>query len=66
MEHITLIVKLDLKVQYQFSLCDCSDAYILVKGTITVLKTAGAGTAANNANKKVIFKSSFMRHLLAA
>ena len=39
------------------SLCDCSDAYILVKGTISVNNTAGAGVAVNNANKKVIFKN---------
>ena len=36
------------------SLCD---AYILVKGTITVNNTAAAGVAANNTNKKVIFKN---------
>ena len=39
------------------SLCDYSDAYILVKGTITVNNTAAEGAAANNANKKVIFKN---------
>ena len=39
------------------SLCDYSDAYILVKGTITVNNTAAAGGAVNNPNKKVIFKS---------
>ena len=39
------------------SLCDCSDAYILAKGNITVNNTAGAGAAANNTNKKVIFKN---------
>ena len=39
------------------SLCDYSDAYILIKGTITVNNTAGAGTAANNTNKKLIFKN---------
>ena len=39
------------------SLCDYSDAYILVKGTISVNNTAGAGAAANNTNKKVIFKN---------
>ena len=33
-------------------LCDYSDTYILVKGTITVPNTAAAGAAANNANKK--------------
>ena len=38
------------------SLCDYSDAYILVKGTISVNNTAAADAAANNANKKVIFK----------
>ena len=37
------------------SLCDYSDAYIFVKGTITVVKATAA--APNNANKKVIFKS---------
>ena len=39
------------------SLCDYSDVYILVKGNITVENTAGAGAAANNTNKKVIFKN---------
>ena len=38
-------------------LCDYSDAYILVKGTITVNNTVTAGAAANNTNKKVIFKN---------
>ena len=39
------------------SLCDYSDAYILVKGNITVNNTAADGAAANNTNKKVIFKT---------
>ena len=43
------------------SLCDYSDAYILVEGTVTVNNTAAAAAAAaaavNNANKKVIFKN---------
>ena len=39
------------------SLCDYGDAYILVKGTISVNNTAAAGAAANNINKKVIFKN---------
>ena len=39
------------------SLCDYSDGYILVKGTISVTNTAAAGVAANNINKKVIFKN---------
>ena len=39
------------------SLCDYNDAYILVKGTITINNTAAQGAAANNSNKKVIFKN---------
>ena len=39
------------------SLCDYSDAYILAKGNISVNNTAAAGAAANNTNKKVIFKT---------
>ena len=38
------------------SLCDYSDAYILVKRTIIANNTAADGAAANNTNKKVIFK----------
>ena len=34
------------------SLCDYSDAYILVKGTITVNNTAAADANANNTGKK--------------
>ena len=39
------------------SLCDYSDAYILVKGTITVNNTAAENDDASNTNKKVIFKN---------
>ena len=39
------------------SLCDYSDTYILVKGNISVNNTAAPGAAANNTNKKVIFKN---------
>ena len=39
------------------SLCDYSDAYILVKGNITVNNTASAGATANNTNKKLVFKN---------
>ena len=39
------------------SLCDYGDADILVKGNITVDNNAAAGAAANNRNKKVIFKN---------
>ena len=39
------------------NLRDYSDAYILVKGTITVPNTKAAGAAVNNTNRKVIFKN---------
>ena len=39
------------------SLCDYSDAYILVKRNITVSNTADTGAAANNTNKKAVFKN---------
>ena len=41
------------------SLCNNSDAQILVKGNISVNNTAGAGAsvAANNTNKKLIFRN---------
>ena len=38
------------------SLCDYSDAYILVEETITVVDTSAAGAAASNTNKKVVLK----------
>ena len=44
-------------IMLKSSLCDYSDAYILVKGTITVNNTAAQGATANNTNKKVIFKN---------
>ena len=40
------------------SLYDYSDAYILVKRTITVPNAAAADAAVNNTNKKVIVKNS--------
>ena len=39
------------------SFCDYSDAYVHVEGTITVNNTSAAPAAANNTNKKVIFKN---------
>ena len=44
------------KSMLRSSLCDYGDAYILVKVNITVNDTA-AGAAADNTNKKVIFKN---------
>ena len=44
-------------IMLKSSLCDYSDAYILVKRTIVVKGTIAAqGAAANNTDKKVIFK----------
>ena len=39
------------------SLWNYSDAYILVKGNITINNTAAAGVDASNTNRKVIFKN---------
>ena len=44
-------------IMLKSSLCDYSDAYVLVKGNITVNITAAADADANNTNKKVIFKN---------
>ena len=45
------------KFMLRSSLCDYSDAYILVKGNISVNNTAADGAAPNNTKKKVIFKN---------
>ena len=53
-EEITkLIKKLESKHQYDINLCNYSDAYIVVKGTITIVRP-------NNAkrNKSVVFKNN--------
>ena len=42
---------------FRSSLCDCSDSFILVKGTITVENNAAVRAATKNANKMVIFKN---------
>ena len=39
------------------SLCNYNDAYILVKGKITVNNTAAADVDANKTNRKVVFKN---------
>ena len=39
------------------NLCDYKDAYILVKGTITVPNTAAVGATVNSTNKKVASKN---------
>ena len=52
------------KTTWKSSLCDYSEAYILVKLNITVNNTAADDADANNTNKKVIFKNCL--HLLNA
>ena len=44
-------------VMLKSSLCDYGDAYIFVRGTITVNNTAAADADPNNTNKKVRFKN---------
>ena len=44
-------------IMLKSSLCEYSDAYILVKGTVTINDTSAAGAAANNTKEKVIFKN---------
>ena len=44
-------------IMLKSSLCDYSDAYILVTGTITVNNTAAVDPNASNATKKVIIKN---------
>ena len=51
----TPTVKLSLRLMLKSSLCDYSNAYILVKGTIKVPNTAGAGQPANHNNIEVVF-----------
>ena len=46
------------------NLCDYTYTYILIKGTISIVNTAGWRAAANYNNKKVIFENVF--HLLTA
>ena len=41
----------------KWRLCGYNEAYILVSQTISVEETSAAGSAANNTNKKVIFKN---------
>ena len=47
-------VNSQIKFKTAMLVCDYSDAYILVKGTITVDNT-GTAAAPNNRNKNVIF-----------
>ena len=64
-EHIMMMImmmKIIIIIKFKTSmirsnLCDCSDAYMFFKGTITVPNiAAAAGAVVNNPNKKVISK----------
>ena len=55
-EHTMLIARFKTAM-LKSSLCDYRDAYILVKGTITVNNTGAADADANNTNQKLIFKN---------
>ena len=54
-----ILVKLDLK--FKLSLCDYSDAYILVSSTVTIKggpnDANGADKRADERNKKIIYKN---------
>ena len=54
-ERTTKIMKLELELSSR--LCDYSDAYILFKGTITVIKSAAQDQSNDAANKKIIFNN---------
>ena len=45
------------KSMMRSNLCDYSDAYILVKGNITVSNTVTAGATVSNTNNKVLFEN---------
>ena len=60
-EHTILTVKSNL---LNSTLCDYSDAYMLVKGTITPNWAAADADANNDANKQVMLK--IVLHLLIA
>ena len=56
--HLSLEQKLDWnKTWITSSLCDYSDVYIILNGTITIASNAAEDADANNTNKKVIFKN---------
>ena len=67
-ERITKIIKLDLRTSVlRSSLCNDSDAYILVKGIITVAK--GTPAVPNNVNMLMLIKTYYLkivRHLVSA
>ena len=55
-EYTILIVKSFKTAMLKSSLCDYSDAYILVTWNITIINITAANANGNNTSKKVIFK----------
>ena len=55
-ENIRQIVKFKTKI-LKISLCDYSDAYILVKGTISIAPVPPPAVNTDNNNKELVFKS---------
>ena len=51
-----IIVRLDLRHVIS-NLCDYSDPWILLKGTIRVPNTVAAAAGVNNINEKAMFKN---------
>ena len=57
-EHTILVLKIKFKTTMpKSSLCDYSDAYVLVEVNVTVNITAADDVATSNINKKVIFNT---------
>ena len=56
-EYTILIVKSFKTAMLKSSLCDYSDAYILVTWNITIINITAANANGNNISKKVIFKN---------
>ena len=53
-----MIIQVKFKIlMFKSSLCDNSDAHILVSGTISLQNTAAQGADVNSNNKKVVFKN---------
>ena len=56
-EYTILIVKSFKTAMLKSSLCDYSDAYILITWNITIINITAANANGNNTSKKVIFKN---------
>ena len=56
LERTELVAKLKTSM-LKPSICNYSDAYVFVSGTVSVANTAAQGADANNRNKKVVLKN---------